>query len=369
MNINKITFVFQSGRIKRLNNSNEEFSKEFFYSYLDFKKEFTNVNIIEFSEKQNILNVMFKPIFKLARYVTTIPFYCERIISFENIKTLRQSENIIFTNQRVAFSTMPVMLIMSIFKKRNITVFIMGLFVNQSRNILRKYFREKFIILLLKTSTNIIFLSNGEKNFAEKNYLKYKEKMFFLPFPVDSKFWNKNNSKNNNKVLFIGNDGKRDYELVTNIARKMINYEFIFVSKQFKNINLPKNVKLYHGKWADNEISDLKIRDIYAECFVSIIPLKDSIQPSGQSVALQSMSMKIPVIITKTKGFWEEEKFRDNKNIFFVMKNNIDDWEEKISLVYSDKNLVRDVCESAYRTLIDNYTLEKFYSEFKKIIT
>ena len=152
MNINKITFVFQSGRINRLNNSNEKFSKEFFYSYLDFKKEFTNVNIIEFSEKQNILNVMFKPIFKLARYVTTIPFYCEKIISFENIKTLRQSENIIFTNQRVAFSTMPVMLIKCLFsKKRNTTVFIMGLFVNQSRNILRKYFREKFIILLLKT--------------------------------------------------------------------------------------------------------------------------------------------------------------------------------------------------------------------------
>jgi len=368
MNINKITFVFQSGRIKRLNNSNEEFSKEFFYSYLDFKKEFTNVNIIEFSENQNILNFLIKPIFKFARYVTTIPFYCEKIINFKNIKTLRKSEKIIFTNQRVAFSTMPVLLILSIFKKRNITVFIMGLFVNQSKNIIRKYLREKFIILLLKISTNIIFLSKSEKIFAEENYSRYKEKLFFLPFPVDSKFWYKDKPNNNKKVLFIGNDGKRDYELVTNIARKMINYEFIFVSKQFEGINLPKNVKLYQGKWADNEISDIKIRDIYAECFVSIIPLKDSIQPSGQSVALQSMSMNIPVIITKTKGFWEEEKFKDCKNIFFVMKNNINDWEEKINLVYSDKSLVRDVCESAYRTLIENYTLEKFYSDFKKII-
>ena len=45
--------------------------------------------------------------------------------------------------------------------------------------------------------------------------------MYFLPFPVDlNSFWNKNSSKNNNKVLFIGNDGKREYELVTNIARK-----------------------------------------------------------------------------------------------------------------------------------------------------
>ena len=50
------------------------------------------------------------------------------------------------------------------------------------------------------------------------------------------------------------------------------------------------------------------------------------------------------------------------------MKNNINEWEEKINLIYSDKSLVRDVCESAYRTLIENYTLEKFYSDFKKII-
>ena len=194
----------------------------------------------------------------------------------------------------------------------------MGLFVNQSKNIIRKYLRKKFIILLLKISTNIIFLSKSEKIFAEKNYSRYKEKMFFLPFPVDSKFWYKDKPNNNKKVLFIGNDGKRDYELVTNIARKMVNYEFIFVSKQFEGINLPKNVKLYQGKWADNEISDIEIREIYAESFVSIIPLKDSIQPSGQSVALQSMSMNIPVIITKTKGFWEEEKFKDVK-IFFLL--------------------------------------------------
>ena len=77
----------------------------------------------------------------------------------------------------------------------------------------------------------------------------------------------------------------------------MISYEFILY-QQFKNINLPKNVKLYQGIWADNEISDLKIRDIYAECFVSII--LGFYQPSGQSVALQSMSMKF-VIITKQR--------------------------------------------------------------------
>ena len=47
------------------------------------------------------------------------------------------------------------------------------------------------------------------------------------------------------------------------------------------------------------------LKEIYDKSFISLIPLKDSLQPSGQSVALQSMSMMVPVIITKTVGFWD----------------------------------------------------------------
>ena len=50
MNKNIITFVFQSGRTSRINNEKEEFSKEFFYSYQNFKAEFSYVNLIEFTK-------------------------------------------------------------------------------------------------------------------------------------------------------------------------------------------------------------------------------------------------------------------------------------------------------------------------------
>ena len=50
MNKDIITFVFQSGRTSRINNEKEEFSKEFFYSYQNFKAEFSYVNLIEFEK-------------------------------------------------------------------------------------------------------------------------------------------------------------------------------------------------------------------------------------------------------------------------------------------------------------------------------
>ena len=52
----------------------------------------------------------------------------------------------------------------------------------------------------------------------------------------------------------------------------------------------------------------------YEQSNLSIIPLKNSLQPSGQSVALQSMSMEVPVLMTKTDGFWDHSVFDNNKN-------------------------------------------------------
>ena len=56
-------------------------------------------------------------------------------------------------------------------------------------------------------------------------------------------------------------------------------------------------------------MEDKEIKKIYGECRFTILPLREAIQPSGQSVTLQSISCGTPVLITKTKGFWDEDKY------------------------------------------------------------
>ena len=48
------------------------------------------------------------------------------------------------------------------------------------------------------------------------------------------------------------------------------------------------------------------------------MPLVETLQPSGQSVALQSMSMGLPVLITKTEGFWDFDCLKIMKIYFFL---------------------------------------------------
>ena len=97
---------------------------------------------------------------------------------------------------------------------------------------------------------------------------------------------------------------------------------FIFVSQQISKSSLSGNSKVYNGSWGENSISDSELSDLYNESYMTIVPLKNSLQPSGQSVTLQSMACGTPVIISKTEGFWDNENLNHNENIVFTNENN-----------------------------------------------
>ena len=99
------------------------------------------------------------------------------------------------------------------------------------------------------------------------------------------------------KILFIGNDGRREYDLVLEIAKAMPQYEFLLITSNIEDSSVDSdNIKLIKGSWNRRLLSDQQLKDYYHEGLLSIIPIKDTYQPSGQSVALQSMAMKVPVI-------------------------------------------------------------------------
>ena len=83
-------------------------------------------------------------------------------------------------------------------------------------------------------------------------------------------------------------------------------------------------------------LTDTELKALYKSSKLTIIPLINSTQPSGQSVALQSMAVGTPVMITKTDGFWDIDEFIDNKDLFFVLGNDVSLWEEKIRKILSN---------------------------------
>tara|TARA_B100000902_G_scaffold380332_1_gene415607 strand:+ start:1 stop:750 length:750 start_codon:yes stop_codon:yes gene_type:complete len=247
----------------------------------------------------------------------------------------------------------------------------MGLFNNNPKNRIKKFFRIFFIKVFMATFNHMIFLSSGEFKFVSEKYPHYKEKFHFLPFSVDQEFWVSNNHsyKKKNNVLFIGNDGKRDYKFAIDLAKELSFLNFNFITKKITNSEIKSdNVNLLSGKWDDMNISDSDIRDYYQKADLSIIPIFNSLQPSGQSVALQSMSMGIPVLITKTEGFWEPELYKNNENIIFVEKNDINLWKENILSLLENSDLNVKVSKNGKDLVSKNNNLNIFNRKLKEII-
>ena len=135
---------------------------------------------------------------------------------------------------------------------------------------------------------------------------------------------------------------------------KGYNFNFVFITKNINNIDLPKNVKLLSGSWNDYELDDEEIRSYYQSSFLVINPLLETYQPSGQSVSLQSMAAGTGLLITKTKGFWDIDSFKDGDSIFFIEKNEIDIWKKKINYLSENRDKLNFVIENA-KNKVDYY--------------
>ena len=373
MNKNTLTYVFGSGRTRKIKESNYK-AKEFFYSLFYFSEKKKDIELIEM-EPENFnptgMKVVLKVIDKILRKLTNLPFYLCEILSKKNLNILLNSNKVVITNDRLAISLLPFLFYIKIFKDIDIYVIIMGLFSKKKGNFVVAFLQRLFIRVLIKLSKNLIFLGKGEyensKNKVNKNLAK---KFTFLPFSVDYDFWSENINvkKNNSQILFIGNDGNRDYEFLINLAKNMNNFNFIFISKNINNINLPDNVQLLSGSWNDYELNDEEIRLYYQSSFLVINPLLETYQPSGQSVSLQSMAAGTGLLITKTEGFWDSESFKDEESIFFLEKNEIDLWKNKIIYLSENMEKLNFVTENAKNKVKKEYSLDLFNTKLENII-
>ncbi len=359
-----ITYIFSQNRKKNYNDK-QNYAKDFYYGIHSFENKNNNIEIIEFSENKSLLYPFLIFVDKFMNKFLSLPFYTSKLTNSKNLKKILNTDHLFLVNEGVGFSSLMMLFVARLLKRIKVSMFVMGLYSKNLKFKKLKFMHLFFIKLLVLSVNNIIFLGNAEFEKARNIHKKYIKKFNFLPFCIDTDFWaNKNNkdiTKNKN-IIFVGNDGNRDFELLIKLAGSLREFNFIIVSSNeaFKNLDLP-NVEIHNGSWGSGEISDADLRNLYLDSRLSIIPLKESFQPSGQSVALQSMSLGIPVMITGTKGFWQKDIFLDNENIIFVNDFDYKNWVKKINEIFNDDSKIKKISKNAKNTVLQNYKLEVLY--------
>lgn len=339
----------------------------YFFKKIENTRKF-NLSLLEVNSKSkfNIFRYLYSLYEKYLRNRTGLSFYGNEFLKYQNLKTVYNSDKILLVNESVSFSLLLFFFFLKKIKKVETTVFLMGLF---SKLNLKNNYHYKILKKMFNLYDKFIFVGKGEYDFAQKNYPEWSEKYFFLPFSVDQNFWKSNkNIKNKKEILFLGNDLNRDFEFAYNLGKNMCTYSFTFVSNNFSKYKKCKNIQILDSNWSEGSLSDIDIRNIFEKSALTIVPLINTIQPSGQSVSLQSMSMNVPVIITKTDGFWDYDTFENKRNIIFAEKNDIKLWEKLIGDLFKNKSLYCDLITNAKKTMEDEYNQDKLFNEFLKIV-
>ncbi len=368
----KILYIFTGGRKKRWNKINSgEIPSEFFFGAYELNKKGYEIDILELEEikklnKPGRLKKYINSFFKKLTGLST-----DKEIFKNSLDQLNQYDHIIASNDFIALSLLPWI------KKRKIKppviFFAMGQLANtenENLNWLKNKIGKAVYKKLIKNSELGIFLGRGEFNLAQ-SLVKDKNKIHFLPFAVDTKFWQPNkNIEEENYIFSIGNDKARNWEMAIKLAQRMPEEKFKFISKSeiLSQAKLPSNLEhINGGDWKNYILTDEEIKKFYQKCKIVIIPIKETFQPSGQSVCLQAMSCGKPVIISQYKGFWEPEKNKNNIHLIFS-ENNIDNFCKNIKKLNKNKDLREKIGKNARNLTTKEYDMNSFAKKLLKLI-
>ena len=230
-------------------------------------------------------------------------------------------------------------------------------------------FVKRYYAGILNHCEKIIFLGKPEYDFFQQEFPRLSGKLKFIPFCVDTSFWKPVGLDKKREVLFVGNDINRDFNLLLDIARAMPEVEFTFVSKKIDRHSIPANVELLAGDWRSNVISDEDMRRIYNESQLVILPLKNALQPSGQSVALQAMACATPVIISRTQGFWDSDNFADGQHVILIEAGEgTDSWTHNIKKLLTDRSLLKKLSKHGIDLISTTYSMKNFNRQLETVI-
>jgi glycosyltransferase involved in cell wall biosynthesis len=155
-------------------------------------------------------------------------------------------------------------------------------------------------------SQDVVLFAESERGETLRQFGTEPRRVHTASFGVDVDFWT-SAADAREFILSVGNDGRRDYATLVNALAEVDVPAKIVTARPLPP--LPAHVEHLRGSWHAPAVTDEELRDLYRRALVTVVPLEDAIQPSGQSVALQALACGSPVVLTRTRGWWGGDDF------------------------------------------------------------
>ena len=353
-----IIYLFKTGRRKRLEQV-KDIPSEFFYGYKEFAEEDYNVDLLEELDLNIVLkNFFLRKFFNLiSKLIFNLPLNAIfGLIINKGFKKLNGADYIIATTNTLGIA-------ISVAKnfgliKSNILFINMGLFSNKPHFL--KLYLYKYIFRKVK------LLTISKTEYDSLKLLFNHNEVYYIPFGVDKSFWFPQSKKECKPyVLAVGNDLARDWNTLVNSWED--NFPTLKIITSLPVNTKKNNIIAIKGNWHSQLLSDVEMRNLYRDAEFVILPLKETLQPSGQSTCLQAMACSKAVLISNINGIWDRKLLRNKENILFVKPGKVKDMNKAINLLLKNQQLRKTIEENGRKLIQDHFNTYNMKNNFKTI--
>jgi len=212
----------------------------------------------------------------------------------------------------------------------------------------------------------LVSISRSEQSFLSN---ALRQPVAYLPFGVDKDFWSPCKSDAGDYVMAIGNDRNRDWETLVNAWSVSLPPLKIVTSLPVPPG--PPNVEVVRGDWREDVLSDQEIRELLCGARFVVVPLKETIQPTGQSACLQAMACGKAVILTDISGIWDRDLIVDGQSVLLTPSRDASALAEHARKLADDPVLADRIGAAGRKVVVEHLnsdemarTLEKLVEEF-----
>ena len=327
---------------------------------LEIEKYIENIYTLKNSSISKLFNILYYTIIKkkpiqvsyyyskdsqkkidhLIKKINPDWIYCQLIRSSEYIKSYKQKKIIDYMD---SFS-------LGLKRRESISYGLMKLLIQFEYNRVKKY--EKNIFNHFDSHTIISDFDKENINHSEK------DKIMVIPNGIDTNFFKKNKSKNENIILFVGNMSyppnilaakficEKIFPLINN---KKIDFKIIIAGSS-PNREVRSLAKIDSKIKITGFVDD--IRDIYKDASIFIAPM--FIGSGLQNKLLEAMSMKIPCITTDLAN-----KSLKAKNNEIIIANNEHEFALKCLELLNNSKKRFELGENGHIFVKENFSWEE----------
>lgn len=226
-------------------------------------------------------------------------------------------------------------------KKSNF-LFINVFIYREKKGIIGKiYYKFMKYIVTSKYIDVMSTTSSKECSLYSKIFGISENKFVFTPFGVNSieeDVENIDTDKDNKFVLSLGRSN-RDYDFLIDALRDT-KYNLKIICDEYKCKRKYDNIEII------NNVCGKKSWEYIKKCWCMVIPIKNPEISAGQTVLLNSMQLKKPIVITKSKGLTDD--YIENSKTGIIIEKNNKELLKALETLYTDEKIYNKIALNEY---------------------